>query len=280
MGYSPSVTSRRRLAELATAADERGFDFRGRMGSLGLPGLLFRAGDKVNAFDVMDALETETPFLSGTLTGTYAGDTSIPRTLGASFVAIPLPAPVPNMVLLGRGIGLLRLAGVAMAGRQRLSLEGDFDRAFTLYCPSGYERDALYIFAPDLMALLIDAVGRGCDVELVDDWMFLYAMPGRFDRVEALDRIEAAVRLVRGKVDRQTGSYRDERASGSRAAADAIVAPDAHNAGAAARVAQEGRRVRTRTSVLQRVITIGSTALLVFAAVYVVVTLVLPRIIH
>lgn len=37
-----------------------------------------------------------------------------------------------------------------------LSLEGDFDRYFTLYCPGDYERDALYVFTPDLLALLID----------------------------------------------------------------------------------------------------------------------------
>ena len=37
---------------------------------------------------------------------------------------------------------------------QVLSLEGDFDRYFTLYCPKEYERDALYVFTPDLMALL------------------------------------------------------------------------------------------------------------------------------
>lgn len=57
---------------------------------------------------------------------------------------------------------------------QILSLEGDFDRHFTLYCPREYERDALYLFAPDLMALLIDEASA-FDIEIVDDTMFVYA---------------------------------------------------------------------------------------------------------
>jgi hypothetical protein len=281
-GTLSRVTSRRRSAELATAALEHGFSLRGRIGAPGLPGLLFRAGDRVTALDVVDALESGTPFLSGTLTGTYAADTSIPRTLAASFVAIPLPRPVPNIVLLGRGIGLLRLAGISLGGRQRLPLEGDFDRSFTLYCPAGYERDALYIFAPDLMALLVDSVGGGCDIELVDDWMLLYALPGRFDRADALDRIAAAVRGVRAKIERQTGAYRDDRVAGSAGLAGtaAIVSPDAHNAGARDRIAAGGRRVRTRTSPLQRAITVVSTLALIVAAVYVLLTQILPRLLH
>src|SRR6478609_9747463 len=57
---------------------------------------------------------------------------------------------------------------------QRLSLEGDFDRHFTLYCPEGYEQDALYLFTPDIMARFIDHAAQ-LDVEIVDDWLFLYA---------------------------------------------------------------------------------------------------------
>ena len=39
---------------------------------------------------------------------------------------------------------------------QVLSLEGDFNRYFTLYCPRQYERDALYVFTSDLISLLND----------------------------------------------------------------------------------------------------------------------------
>lgn len=51
--------------------------------------------------------------------------------------------------------GLTGVAGL-FARDQVLSLEGDFDRYFTPYCPKQYERDALSVFTPDLMALCID----------------------------------------------------------------------------------------------------------------------------
>lgn len=41
---------------------------------------------------------------------------------------------------------------------QRLSLEGGFNDYFTLYAPKDYERDALYIFTPDLMAFRIMSI--------------------------------------------------------------------------------------------------------------------------
>lgn len=88
------------------------------------------------------------------------------------FMAIPLDRPLPNMLLDARGNG--RALPIAMARNQRLDLEGDFPEHFNLYVPEGYERDALYIFTPDLMALCIDEAGD-FDVEIVDNWMFIYA---------------------------------------------------------------------------------------------------------
>ena len=46
------------------------------------------------------------------------------------------------------------------------TLEGDFDRHFTLYAPDGYGRDALYLLTPDLMSRLIDSA-RAFDVSLL-----------------------------------------------------------------------------------------------------------------
>lgn len=57
---------------------------------------------------------------------------------------------------------------------QHLSLEGDFDRYFRLYCPSGYERDALYLFTPDVMVRFIDNAAE-LDVEIIDDWVYFYS---------------------------------------------------------------------------------------------------------
>lgn len=234
----------------------RGFEVIPKLPAPGLPGVLFRSGSRIELTEVVDARATDTPFFAGTVTGLYAEDSSLPRSIGAAFAAIPLPRPVPHILLLGTGIGMLKLAGVSPGANQRLSLEGDFDRTFALYAPEGYERDALTIFAPDLMALLIDTTA-GCDVELVDDWMFVYTRPGKFRDTASIDRVAAVTRLVQDKVHRQTGRYRDERVE----KAGATVSPAEH-AARAGRVAAEGARLKTRAGPVQVLIGIGTTAFL------------------
>ena len=64
---------------------------------------------------------------------------------------------------------------------QRLDLEGDFDDYFNLYVPDGEQVDALTIFTPDIMRVLVDA-GRPYDVELVDDSIVLIASGDQYTR--------------------------------------------------------------------------------------------------
>ena len=89
----------------------------------------------------------------------------------------PLDAPLPHIVLdATNNNGLFGMSNLpATFDRdQRLSLEGDFDEYFALHAPVGYESDALYLFTPDIMARFIDNAAA-LDVEIVDDWLFLYA---------------------------------------------------------------------------------------------------------
>jgi len=249
----------------------RGYMYRRELHAPGLPGLLFRSGEKIVATDVVDARASSAPFIAGSMRGLYAMETSVPRSIGLSFVAIPLNRTVPNIVLVGRRIGALALGGFAMHESQRLSLEGDFDRYFRLYCPTDYERDALQIFTPNLMQLLIDTTSD-CDVELVDDWMFVYSRWGRTIDGEALDRLEAVTTLVHSTVERQTSRYRDERSE----RAGSTISPEEH-AARVGRVAADGARLKTRASLFQRLVTIGSTVLLVGALGYVFLNQILPR---
>ncbi|GAA2754587.1 hypothetical protein [Amnibacterium kyonggiense] len=143
------------------------------------------------------------------------------------------------------GIGGSNLP-VSFAGSQRLGLEGDFDRFFRLFVPEGYERDALYVLTPDLMALLIDQAGSGAafDVEIVDDRMYFYA-PGNLDFGDPAvwQRLTTIVRTVGTKTLRQTVRYADDRV-GDRAVD--VVAP-------------QGRRLRRGGA--------GAAAVLVVAAI-------------
>ena len=94
---------------------------------------------------------------------------------------------------------------------QILSLEGDFDKYFTLYCPKEYERDALYVFTPDLMALLIDEAAP-FDVEIVDDWMFVYSnVAFRTGDANLYARLFRIIDTVGAKALTQTDRYVDAR---------------------------------------------------------------------
>lgn len=55
-----------------------------------------------------------------------------------------------------------------------ISLEGDFNEYFTLYVPKGFERESLQIFAPDVMAKLIDN-SKQFDLEFFGDHLYIYS---------------------------------------------------------------------------------------------------------
>ena len=125
------------------------------------------------------------------------------------FMALHLDRRLPHMVLDARANGSLDVASFDRS--QVLSLEGDFNNYFTLYCPAHYERDALYVFTPDLMALLIDNTAP-FDVEIVDNWMFVYSN-NAFPSLEPglYERLFRIVDTVGAKTLSQTERYVDER---------------------------------------------------------------------
>ncbi|MFT2693287.1 hypothetical protein [Clavibacter zhangzhiyongii] len=161
---------------------------------------------------------------------------------------------------------------VDVARDQRLELEGDFDRHAALYCPEGYERDALYLFTPDVMAVLVDRV-RGFDVEIRGDRLLLRS-PADMVTLEPdrwHDVLDATAALM-AKVDRWE-RWRDDRlpslegegASALTASDDALAVPEPGKARRRTRrargVAAAGRRLRMRP-------TLGLVLLLLLAAVF------------
>lgn len=128
-----------------------------------------------------------------------------------AYIALKLDQALPHMMLDATGN---RGRTAILRGEQVLSLEGDFDEHFTLYAPTDYERDALYIFTPDLMALLIDEANT-FDVEIVDDWMMLHSTK-LFDLEDPAvhERVFRIADTVGAKAVRQTDGYRDHRAAG------------------------------------------------------------------
>lgn len=138
-----------------------------------LPGMIFDRGGSRRATDLLRGEQPRFVEFANYQYTTGSGKEQTTHRWG--YVAIHIGTPLPHIVL--DAVGNNSVFGsnlpAQFARAQRLSLEGDFDRYFTLYCPQGYERDALYLFTPDIMARFMDNVAQ-LDVEIVDDWLFLY----------------------------------------------------------------------------------------------------------
>lgn len=158
-----------RLSQFAAA---NGMVYEHQLAAPALPGMIFQRGDSRMASQLVRGFHPRFVEFANYRYTTGSGKNRTTHTWG--YVAVKLDVPLPNIVLDARGNNTLGSNLPASFSKdQRLSLEGDFDRYFTLYCPRGYEADALYLFTPDIMARFIDHAAE-MDVEIVDDWMFLY----------------------------------------------------------------------------------------------------------
>lgn len=142
----------------------------------------YRSGSKFQAgsarMDVLDAVSS--PGARNLMIGTLRVETGSEksRTVRVTeFVTLSLARHLPHIVLDAKsnnGIGWSGRLGAEFDRTQRLSLEGNFNDTFTLYCPQGYEADALYLFTPDIMVRMQDHAA-GWDVEIIDDELYLYS---------------------------------------------------------------------------------------------------------
>ena len=95
------------------------------------------------------------------------------------YIELILPRQVPHLVLdavANNGLFGTNLPQGIHAS-QRIELEGDFDKAFTVYAPEGYDIDLRYLLPPDTMALLADNL-RYFDVEFFRDRLRIVAKGG------------------------------------------------------------------------------------------------------
>jgi hypothetical protein len=164
----------KRMLRLDRFARANAMSYLPALGAHSLPGMIFGIGNSRMATDVVRG---ERPRFVEFANYEYTnGSGKSKNTHKWGYVAVKLDVPLPHIVLDATGNnGLFGSNLPATFDKdQRLGLEGDFDRYFSLYCPEGYEADALYLFTPDIMARFIDNAAA-LDVEIVDDWLFLYA---------------------------------------------------------------------------------------------------------
>jgi hypothetical protein len=200
-------TQEDRRWRLAGFAQEVGMEYVPALPDPALPGAIFHIGDARTAYDMLRA-----PLPRFVEVGNHSYTVSNGKTTTTSrwgYIAVRLDVPLPHIVLDAVGNGA-RLGSWERG--QHLSLEGDFDRYFRLYCPEGYERDALYLFTPDVMARFIDNAAV-LEVEIVDEWMFLVA-PQELSTTDPA-RWAWVFSVIAALLDKleQWGRWRDDRLS-------------------------------------------------------------------
>lgn len=191
-----------------------------------LPGMIFGLGESRQATDLVRGERPRFVEFGNYSYSTGSGKSQTTHQWG--YVAVKLDVPLPNIVLDATSNNSFLGSNLPSAfdRKQRLELEGDFNEHFALYCPVGYERDALYLFTPDIMARFIDHAAA-LDVEIVDDWLFLYGQRS----FSTLDPATWAwlFSVVGALLDKfaQWSRWRDERLATDAAAAASVTSSSA-----------------------------------------------------
>ncbi len=176
--------------------------------------------------------------------------------LPTAFAAVRLDRPMPHVLVEPRS-NLLP----GLAAEQRLSLEGDFDRHFTVFAAEGAEIEALTMLTPDVMAAMIDDAGPW-SIEVVDDWLLLVPPFASFGVLGPDDwpRVLETIGIVSAEVVQQT----DRPTGGARGLASTTVRRFEARGPA-------GRAMRRRTSLSGRLVLVTSAIVVLVASSVVVV---------
>ncbi len=186
-------------------------------GNAGYPGLIFQVGEQQSLSQWVSA--SDGSYVVGNYSYFIGSRTSRERRqINKHFLMLKLPRKLPNMVLDGTknnlkvfGRELMSNLPATFNKDQVLSLEGDFNSYFTLYAPKEYERDALYVFTPDLMALFMDNTSQ-YDAEIIDDMLFVYGDGwANLYNPNVWTRFLQIKNVVGTKLINQTDYYADER---------------------------------------------------------------------
>ena len=211
---------------IALFADHNGMRFRRSVSEPRLAGVIFDIGSDRTA-EFLVSGERGRPFTIANYRYT-TGSGKHQQTHRWGYVELRLEHPLPHILLdatSNNGLFGSNLP-VGFAKDQRLGVEGDFDEHFALYCPAGYERDALYLFTPDIMARFIDHAAA-LDVEIIDDRLYLYAKRPLSTTDAATWRwLQSVIDAMTRKLD-QWARWRDDRllSLGSDPSAAAGAAP-------------------------------------------------------
>lgn len=184
----------------------------------GYDGMIFNIGDGRTASNVFSSSNGE-DFEIGNYTYSVTSGSGKDRHTtyyNYGYIMITLTKNLPHMVLDSKannasffGANLSNLPAF-FDKDQKLSLEGDFDKYFTLYAPKEYEQDALFVFSPELMAMFIDESSK-YDAEIIDDKLFIYSSKHfDFSNILLVQQLFDIIQKVGKAVVHNTENYNDE----------------------------------------------------------------------
>ena len=225
--YRNQVISWGKYIRLFLFAKDNNLQYIQKLDNPGYPGMIFNLGERRASIDLLKSTVQKPTFEISNYSYEIESRDSKGRrssvTFSSGYIMIQLDRNLPHMVLdsvadnaklFGKRRSDLQ---VSFEKDQKLSLEGDFDKYFTLYAPEEYKRDALYVFTPDLMALFIDE-SSPYDAEIIDNKLFIYSnYIFNIQDQATLDRLFKIIITVGSKTKSQTVHYSDERV-GNRAA--------------------------------------------------------------
>ncbi len=195
------------------------------------PGLIFQPGNSKRFYPALEL--PNTPHL---IFGNYRytiGSGKSRQTYRYGFIRVQLSRKLPHVILDATSNNFMgRFSNLAWFGtKQRIELEGDFNKYFSVHCPENYGRDTLYWLTPELMELLKNHMSN-YDIEIVDNYVYAYTR-SRFKLHE--QTIRSLIGLgswLHHEFEENTHRYSDER-----------IGSYAANV-----VAKQGRRLKQRFS--------------------------------
>lgn len=172
-------------------------------------GAMFQRGDDRFATRLLSGDINGRTFLIGQHQYT-TGSGKSRHTTPVMFVAVDMPKALPHVAIDRRNNSFN--VGDDFERSQRYSMEGDFDKYFTVYCPKGYERDLLYFLTPELMQALVE-MNKDFDAEIIGKKLYFYQGGNKTYTAESLQAIFKLISLIGGEVAENTHRYVDARAA-------------------------------------------------------------------
>jgi hypothetical protein len=155
-------------------ADKLGYGYNFTDNLLDLRGKLFEIGHDRKMQHVLSGKYLDLPIKIFNYYFTV-GSGKNRRTYSYTVFETQFNTKLPDIVLLTNNfLSFFNIDTFSMInGKEKFSLEGDFNKYFKLYAPKDLEIEVLEIFTPDVMAELIDKF-HGMNIEIFENKMYIY----------------------------------------------------------------------------------------------------------